>query len=162
MKAGRKQTAPPGTTSFTVELPLMRRVDPSRKGRGGFSLIEIAIALGVISAGMIPLLGLMSVGFSTMKESQSQMQSSIIAQEIIGDAQTAAFDSLETRQYYMDLEGREVAPGDAAFIVDVTVEKGPTSGIVRSQNAARIEVAVSGPAVGGTNVYSSIAANLGL
>jgi uncharacterized protein (TIGR02598 family) len=160
-KRNSKEARNPQPVRTTDNILIPKIADRIHARRAGFSLIEIAIALGVISAGMIPLLGLLSVGFSTMKESNAHMKSSIIAQKILGDAQTAPFGSLVANRYYLDMEGQDASPAEATIVADVTVNKGSTNGMIRSLNAARIEVAISGPAMGGTNVYSATVANLG-
>lgn len=61
---------------------------PPTKSRG-FSLIEVIVAMGIISTAMIALVGVMQTGVTSLHNASSQAIQSRIAQELIGEAQNA-------------------------------------------------------------------------
>lgn len=120
------------------------------------------MALGIIAFVVIPLLGLMSIGFTTMKNSNADVRSAIIAQKIIGEAQMIPYDQLRDNIYFIDFEGKEVAEQQAVFQAQLNVSKAPAGDIISSPNAARVSVAISGDALQNQErVYSTTVFNLG-
>ncbi|PTY02260.1 hypothetical protein DB346_09090 [Verrucomicrobia bacterium LW23] len=52
----------------------------SRSARGGFSLIEVTFALGIVSFGVLSIVGVMGVGLITLKDARAvQTQATIVA-----------------------------------------------------------------------------------
>jgi uncharacterized protein (TIGR02598 family) len=68
---------------------------PARLSRG-FSLIEVTIALGVVSFALIALFGLLPTGLTTFRSSIDRSIASQIAQNIISQARQTEFSSLST------------------------------------------------------------------
>ena len=62
----------------------------------GFSLIEVTIALGVVSFALIALFGLLPTGLTTFRSSIDRSVASQIAQNIISQARQTEFSSLST------------------------------------------------------------------
>ena len=60
----------------------------------GFSLIEVTIAMGVVSFALIALFGLLPTGLSTFRSSIDRSVASQIAQNIISQARQTDFSSL--------------------------------------------------------------------
>lgn len=60
----------------------------------GFSLIEVTIALGVVSFALIALFGLLPTGLTTFRSSIDRTVASQIAQNIISQARQTEFSSL--------------------------------------------------------------------
>lgn len=52
---------------------------------GAFSLIEVALALGVISFAIVGIMGLFPVALRTAQESQRETRATLIAQQIFAD-----------------------------------------------------------------------------
>lgn len=52
----------------------MKPADPSAKGWNGFSLVEVAIALGIISFGLVSVVGLLPVGLTSTRQAYQQAQ----------------------------------------------------------------------------------------
>ncbi len=134
----------------------------SRPGsRRAFSLVEVVLALGLISAIFIPLLGMLSVGFSTMKESNVDVKASLIAQKCLASAQMVPFVKLEASTKYLDYEGTEVPQSEAVFTA--VIEPVGVSNLLGSANLKNVKVTLSGSGIQ-TNrpkVYSSTVANIG-
>ncbi len=57
----------------------------SREGRGGFSLLEILVALSVMVVGMTSILVLFAVGVTTHKRSVDQMNAALAAESIFSE-----------------------------------------------------------------------------
>lgn len=68
---------------------------PSRLSHG-FSLIEVTIALGIVSFALIALFGLLPTGLTTFRSSIDRSVASQIAQNIISQARQTEFSSLST------------------------------------------------------------------
>jgi uncharacterized protein (TIGR02598 family) len=62
----------------------------------GFSLIEVTIALGIVSFALIALFGLLPTGLTTFRSSIDRSVASQIAQNIINQARQTEFSSLST------------------------------------------------------------------
>lgn len=131
-----------------------------------FSLVEVALAMGVISAMVIPLLALLVSGFQTIKASNAEVRSAMIAQKILASAQMLSYAELADDDYSLDYDGgspiRGVPLQEAAFRVGLQVFKQPQGNIFTSTNMARVSVTITGPALNNEKrVFSGIIANPG-
>lgn len=61
-----------------------------------FSLIEVTIAIGITSFGVLALLGLMPVGLSTMGEASRQMKETQVIQQISSDLALLPFTQVDS------------------------------------------------------------------
>jgi len=64
----------------------------SRKIPGGFSLIEIVLALGIMSFALVSILGLFPLALDTARESKFETRMSLIGQSILSDIQASIID----------------------------------------------------------------------
>ena len=71
-----------------------------RFGSGGFSLVEVVIAIGILSFALVPLVGLLPTGLSTFRNSIDRSVSTQIAQRIINESRQAGFTNLSALQGY--------------------------------------------------------------
>lgn len=84
----------------------------------GFSLVEITLALGIVSFGLVATLGTMAVGLNTVRDATTQAAASNIARQLRGDLQQISFatnaagnsgalniQSLNQTNYYYTQEG---------------------------------------------------------
>ena len=62
----------------------------------GFSLVEITLALGIVSFGLVATLGTMAVGLNTVRDATTQAAVSNIARQLRGDLQQISFDTNST------------------------------------------------------------------
>lgn len=60
----------------------------------GFSLIEIVLALGIMSFALASLLGLFPLALETAKESKSETRITFIAQSILSDIRSTQFETV--------------------------------------------------------------------
>lgn len=128
----------------------------------GFSLVEVAIALGIIGFTILPMVAMLGSGFQTVQQSNSEMRSALIAQKIMGAAQMVPFENLSDTNYQFDLEGVEVPAQLAVFEVSLRVTKNTAGDIISSPNLAKLSVTVTGKALNNQQRgYSGMAANQG-
>lgn len=71
--------------------PASKRV---RRGDAAFSLVEIALALGIMAFALVSVFGLMPLGLSTFRKASDISVGWQIAQLIIGEAQQTDYDTL--------------------------------------------------------------------
>lgn len=122
----------------------------SPRKSSGFSLVEITLALGILSFSIVSLMGLMSVGLTSFRDSIDTTVESQIAQSILNEKRQTAFETLidsssrvETN-YYGD-EGERVARPDAIYVARVEVNRSvrlPASGTSRFANLSLVRVDV--------------------
>jgi len=62
------------------------------QGQAGFSLVEVALALGIIGIGMVGMLGLLSITLNGVKDSNDDNQIAMIVNQVITDRQSTPFD----------------------------------------------------------------------
>lgn len=74
-----------------------------------FSLIEVTIALGIFAFAMIPVIGLVSVGMKTLRNSMDVTVQSDLVRKTVGEAMRIPFGNLSTafdnKLFYFDDEG---------------------------------------------------------
>jgi uncharacterized protein (TIGR02598 family) len=85
----------------------------------GFSLIEVVLALGIVSFAFVGLLGLMPVGLDTLRKAIDTSAQSQIAQQISAEIQRAPFSDISDASFvqrrfpmHFDDQGLPVPSGD--------------------------------------------------
>jgi len=78
---------------FTPSSPTPRKT-VARRRQSGFSLVEVVLAVGVISFAFVAILGLLPAGLTQFRQAMDNSIASQIAQRIIMDAQQSDFDIL--------------------------------------------------------------------
>lgn len=99
---------------------LKMRLDSGRGRRtiAGFSLIEITLALGIVCFSMLPILGLLPIGLSTLSDAATRTGEANIAKEISSELQQVPLsyiNSLLQQTYYYDRSGTPVQNAQDAF-----------------------------------------------
>ena len=89
---------------------------------GGFSLVEVTLALGIAAFCLITLLGLLPLGIQTNQNAVSQTAAASILSSVIADLRATARATPTSAQYditfgrakllYVDDQGRAVTPAD--------------------------------------------------
>ena len=82
-----------------------------RRGRG-FTLVEVTVALGIVSFALLGLVGLLPVGLQTFKSAMDTSVRSQIVQRVFTDVTETDFDTLMSTpppDRYFDDQGNEVA-----------------------------------------------------
>ncbi len=125
-----------------------------RNASRGFSLIEVAIALGFLSCALLMVAGLFPVGLSTLKAAMDETTESQIVQRISMNASLSNFHDLSSHfqggVFYFDQEGEEFIsskhPTEKIYRVETRYTAPlltPFSSADLSESLARIEIKIS-------------------
>lgn len=129
----------------------MKTSSPFRfaKITSAFSLVEVAISLGIVAFGLTAILGLMPLGFTQFREAMDVTITSQIASVVSSDMKQASFDQLVDPsavfppRYFND-QGVEVdAEKDGIYTAVASVVKGaklPEG--VENQSVARVRLEI--------------------
>jgi uncharacterized protein (TIGR02598 family) len=140
-------------------MDILKHIDlsfkPTQRSRAAFSLVEIAICMGIISFAFFSLLGLIPMGMSTFRQAMETSVGSLIAQRVINDALQTDFDILTgtgtgpfvQKNRYFDDQGTELTTGTGAIYwvntrINPTMATPSTSGSNANANLATITVQV--------------------
>ena len=93
------------------------KISSSPENAGGFSLIEVTIAMAIAAVALVTLMGLIPQGMNTMKEAGDRAIMGRIHQQVMSELQMADFDALETAfrdggqpmEIYYDGQGEEMS-----------------------------------------------------
>jgi len=120
-------------------------------GSSAFSLIEVTLALGIVTFSVITLVGLIPLGLTTFHKAVTLSVSSQIVQQVVTDVQQTDFSQLVTSNSqttqlalrYFDDQGNELsgatAPG-AIYQVNVVVNTPVTLTGGNSSNLACLNI----------------------
>lgn len=90
----------------------MKPFPRSISSRGGFSLIEVTMAMGVLFFAAISMLGLLSVAAGVSQKATSVDLARRVSARIFGDVAQAGL-SMGSSNAFFDIDGNEVAETDA-------------------------------------------------
>jgi uncharacterized protein (TIGR02598 family) len=79
---------------MNTDLNSLRIFQSHRRRQAGFSLVEVVLAVGVVSFAFVAILGLIPAGLSQFRQAVDTSVCSQIAQRVIMDAQQTEFDIL--------------------------------------------------------------------
>lgn len=114
-----------------------------------FSLVEVTIALGIVSIALLSVMGLMPVGLTTMREAMDQTTEAQIMRRVAGEAALIPFDKLDAH----------VASGPFFFTQDGTLQASKNSQTRYTVSLMRIQARYPGSS-NATNLSASIASFL--
>lgn len=90
-----------------------------RAGKIGFSLVEVVVAMGIVTFSLVAMLGLMPVGLSTLRQSMDRNAEAQILGQISSELFATSFDRLGEyagkSPYYFDGEGQPVPSAQSAI-----------------------------------------------
>lgn len=99
--------------------PSTSTIERSLRISGGFSLVEVVMALGIMSFALMGLVGLLPAGLSQFRQAIDLTVKAQIAQELTAMTQRTSFSDLSTigtsgspTLYYYDSEGAKLADGE--------------------------------------------------
>ena len=96
----------------------------TRGRRSGFSLVEVTIAIGIVSFALVTLLGVVPVGLIASQDAMRQTARSQIIKQISSDLGMMPFakinDYLASDQYYDYNGSRSVGTNDRIFVASMT------------------------------------------
>jgi uncharacterized protein (TIGR02598 family) len=85
------------------------------RSRRGFSLVEVTIAMGIVSFALISLIGLLSVGIFTGKESTEDTRLAAVSKYVMTESQRMPFNNLGNTSYYFDFDGNTLSNSNGAY-----------------------------------------------
>lgn len=91
-----------------------------RKRLGGFSLVEVTIATGILTFSVVSVLGILPVGLSSLRQSMDQTVESQILRSIGAQLVTTNFDEINSPSgfsFNFDEEGQAVESAQDAYYV---------------------------------------------
>jgi uncharacterized protein (TIGR02598 family) len=141
-------TRPPGVGGF---------------GRGGFSLVEVTLALGIVGFAVLAVMGLLPAGLETLRGGMDDTIRTQIVRGLAGQAILTRFEDIEDGEFHFDAEGIPVS-GDGYFVARVRVgePRYPGSASAVDIDSSLIELAIEiGSRGRGTNIYSVYVAKSG-
>jgi uncharacterized protein (TIGR02598 family) len=112
----------------------------------GFSLVEVVLALGVVSFAVIPIMGLIGTSLTSYRGAIQDTVSRQIMSELAANAQQATLEDLRTSSFltlHFDNEGQPVESGDPLKIYTATVTSAPDSDLLNSTNLFRVTITVA-------------------
>lgn len=65
----------------------------SKGGDRGFSLVEIVLALGIVSFCLLALYGLLPMGYKNAQDSRRETRAAFIAEQVVSDLRTSTFNN---------------------------------------------------------------------
>jgi uncharacterized protein (TIGR02598 family) len=128
----------------------MRFPQPKRPLRSkAFSLVEVAMALGIFAFAIVGLVGLIPVALTCHKEAKvstvlSQIQQRLTAELMLTDG--AKLANLNGVQRNFDVEGREITSGQIAYSAKIVLTNAALPGGTASASLQRaVLIAVPNP-----------------
>jgi uncharacterized protein (TIGR02598 family) len=88
-----------------------------KKQRGGFSLVEVAFSIGLLSFSMLTLAPLLALGLKNSRAARNDRESAQIAQTLVQEAEQG---TPVTGTVYLDFEGAASCPAQAAYTARAT------------------------------------------
>jgi uncharacterized protein (TIGR02598 family) len=87
-----------------------------RRSRGGFSLVEVTLSIGIISFAFVAIYGLLPVSLETARKAMERTHAAIISQQLITQVQQTPFHDLGAivgQPHFFDGAGVLVGQGNA-------------------------------------------------
>jgi uncharacterized protein (TIGR02598 family) len=91
------------------------------KDARAFSLVEVVLALGVITFACLTLLGLMGVALQTFRHAINATVQAQIIQAVINGSEVQSYNSAYSTNLYLSDEGTVVSQGDPSQLYTATV-----------------------------------------
>ena len=96
-----------------------------RRTAGGFSLVEVVLAIGIVSFAFVGLFGLLPAGLNVFRQAIDNSVGSQIVQRLVNEAQQTYFPTLTTAaptKRYFDDQGNEVtSANESLYTAEVSV-----------------------------------------
>lgn len=142
---------------LSVNLPPPIGLSVRALGRRGFSLVEVVLAIGVVSFAMMAMLGTLPIGLKSSQQSRGQVATANIARQLQGELQQISFrtDSEDTltignlpaTPLYYSLDGTRTSQQDAYYVASFAVNGVSVPGLaIQPEHARSVTVTLSYPA----------------
>jgi len=140
---------------FPTHLPVSESVPSAPAPRAGFSLVEVVLALGIVSFALLVMMGMVPVGLSTLRDAMNDSVKTQIVQRIAAEAQLTPFGQIDdyiSKTYYFTEEGIQQNSRNGQTLFEVTLQRDDpvypnsdqVSDLTNSLTAIQIEIARSG------------------
>ncbi len=96
--------------------------------RGGFSLIEVTLSIGILSFGVLSLIPLMALGLKSARLAREERAAAHIAQTLIDETKEG---TTPAAMLYLNSDGNPADPSAASYRVESTVQPVPGSSLSR-------------------------------
>lgn len=89
-----------------------RTISPATAARHGFSLVEVALAIGIVSFALLSCVGLNMVSLSSFADARTVDVSSRIFRSVLNEAQISNFSDIDSKESSFDSEGFPIENAD--------------------------------------------------
>ncbi len=113
-----------------------------KKVISAFSLVEVTLALGIISVSLLSLIGLLPAGLGVLRESMDQTVHAQIVQRIAAGVATSEFSSLTGQTLTFDQEGQLLggtADAGARYTAKIEASKPSLPGVSADADIAQMQ-----------------------
>jgi uncharacterized protein (TIGR02598 family) len=103
---------------------LSLKAGPRSRGNLGFTLVELCLAIGIMTVALVPMLGLMANGLVGVGSNLDNVQAVNICQQVFVAAQQQSFYQLSTGgnyQAYFTASGDSVPAGSSSIVYTAAV-----------------------------------------
>lgn len=111
---------------------------PVLKKRSGFSLIEVTIALGIVAFAIVPVIGLVSTGMKSLRDSMDETVRAEIVRKVSGEAlripYTNLLEEFQNKTFYFDDEGIQQYSSNASTIFVATTALAAPPSLITSDS----------------------------
>jgi uncharacterized protein (TIGR02598 family) len=88
----------------------------------GFSLVEVAISMAVVSFALVSILGMVPIGMTNFRQAMNNTVESQIVQSLTSDLELASFSQLAaTPTFYFDADGNPANATTQVYTATITV-----------------------------------------
>jgi uncharacterized protein (TIGR02598 family) len=134
-----------------------RRLISHPRSAKAFSLVEVVLAIGVVSFAMMAMLGTLPVGLKSSQQSRGQVATANISRQLQGELQQISFNNNSTdtlsvqtlgdSSFYYTLEGTKTDADGAYYVAKFEVNPLTLPGLTVDASRARsVKVTLSYPA----------------
>lgn len=130
---------------------------------GGFSLVEVAMAMAIVSFTLVSILGLLPMGLSNFRQAMNTTVESQIVQGLTSELRLTSFQNLANGTTYYDADGNALTSSVGA-IYTATTTFGPVAGtsypVNLTANADAVTIVITNKTQPGPgHTYTFILAN---
>lgn len=115
-KAGNSDFFPASLS--TDPIPAMKSLLRRNRSGAAFTLVEVVLALGIVSMAIVPMMGLLTVGLNTFHDAVNTTTETEITQQVAHDIQLGSFTNTAA-SYYFTADGVATNSGAAYYYASV-------------------------------------------
>ncbi|MEM6886071.1 MAG: Verru_Chthon cassette protein B [Verrucomicrobiota bacterium] len=131
-----------------------------QKKQQGFSLVEIALAMGILAFGLVTIVGLLPIGLDSFKESQQRTMMQQIGDRMAADVRQTPYDEIENIFFRWSDTGSWAGRMDRSFDVEGNqVDRVSERDVKVYQSVANVEDDTLGELIGSTFVIPGAGIN---